>query len=46
MLGFFESFTPKFVRKYGNGAEAAKSSFESFAKDVKNGSFPNKAESY
>ena len=46
MLGFFESFTPKFVRKYGNGAESDKKSFESFAKDIKSGSFPNDAESY
>ena len=46
MLGFFEEFTPKFVRKYGDGARGARTSFESFAKDVKSGSFPSEAESY
>jgi 3-methyl-2-oxobutanoate hydroxymethyltransferase len=46
MLGLFEQFTPKFVRKYMDGATLAKSAFESFAKDVKNSSFPNEAESY
>lgn len=46
MLGFFEEFTPKFVRKYMDGATLAKSAFENFANDVKNGNFPNKNESY
>lgn len=46
MLGFFEEFTPKFVRKYLDGAGLAKSAFEKFANDVKNGDFPNEKESY
>lgn len=46
MLGFFEDFTPKFVRKYMDGAKMAKGAFESFAKDVKDGTFPNESESY
>ncbi len=46
MLGFFEEFTPKFVRKYMEGAALAKSAFEKFANDVKNGDFPNEKESY
>jgi 3-methyl-2-oxobutanoate hydroxymethyltransferase len=46
MLGFFEEFTPKFVRKYMDGAALAKSAFEKFANDVKNGDFPNEKESY
>jgi len=46
MLGFFEEFTPKFVRKYMDGAALAKSAFEKFANDVKSGDFPNEKESY
>ena len=46
MLGFFEEFTPKFVRKYMDGATLAKSAFDQFSKDVKAGAFPKKSESY
>ncbi len=46
MLGFFEEFTPKFVRKYMDGAALAKGAFEKFANDVRSGDFPNKKESY
>ena len=46
MLGFFEEFTPKFVRKYMDGAALAKKAFEGFANDVKSGDFPNEKESY
>lgn len=46
MLGFFEQFTPKFVRKYMDGASLARGAFEKFAKDVRDGSFPTQKESY
>ncbi len=46
MLGFFEEFTPKFVRKYMDGAALAKEAFEKFRADVINGDFPNEKESY
>jgi len=46
MLGFFEEFTPKFVRKYMDGAGLAKKAFEGFSADIKNGLFPSKTESY
>jgi 3-methyl-2-oxobutanoate hydroxymethyltransferase len=46
MLGLFEDFTPKFVRKYLDGAELAKQAFTSFANDVKSGAFPSQKESY
>jgi 3-methyl-2-oxobutanoate hydroxymethyltransferase len=46
MLGLFEEFTPKFVRKYFDGASLAKEVFTAFANDVRNGVFPSQKESY
>lgn len=46
MLGFFEEFKPKFVRRYLDGAKLAKDAIRSYAKDVKARNFPNKDESY
>jgi len=46
MLGFFEEFTPKFVRKYMNGAALTKDALSQFRADVLNGSFPSEKESY
>ncbi len=46
MLGFFEEFTPKFVRKYMDGAGIAKEALQKFKDDVLSGQFPNEKESY
>ncbi|NPA04358.1 MAG: 3-methyl-2-oxobutanoate hydroxymethyltransferase [Epsilonproteobacteria bacterium] len=46
MLGFFEEFKPKFVRRYLEGATLVKEAVAKFSKDVKEGAFPNKEESY
>ena len=46
MLGMFEDFQPKFVRKYANLAKIIRTSFENYTKDVKTGRFPNKEESF
>jgi len=46
MLGFFEDFTPKFVRRYLDGAKLVKEAVENYAKDVQNGDFPSQKESY
>ncbi len=46
MLGMFEDFRPKFVRKYSNLSKIIKSSFHSYLTDVKNNKFPDKSESY
>ncbi|OBV29834.1 3-methyl-2-oxobutanoate hydroxymethyltransferase [Helicobacter sp. CLO-3] len=46
MLGFFNDFTPKFVRKYFDGANAIKDAVRKYASDVKNASFPNDDECY
>ncbi|MDR2080268.1 MAG: 3-methyl-2-oxobutanoate hydroxymethyltransferase [Campylobacteraceae bacterium] len=41
MLGFFEEFKPKFVKRYLNGADLVKEAVEQYAHDVKNGKFPD-----
>lgn len=46
MLGFFEEFKPKFVRRYLNGAEIVKEAVKKYSEDVKNGKFPDKEEIY
>jgi 3-methyl-2-oxobutanoate hydroxymethyltransferase len=40
MLGQFEAFTPKFVKKYANVAEIITNAFKEYADDVKNERFP------
>ncbi|MEY4503853.1 MAG: 3-methyl-2-oxobutanoate hydroxymethyltransferase [Pseudomonadota bacterium] len=46
MLGFFEAFKPKFVRKYLDGAKLTRDALEQYANDVRSGEFPNEKESY
>jgi 3-methyl-2-oxobutanoate hydroxymethyltransferase len=40
LLGQFQSFTPKFVKKYANIAEIATKAFEEYITDVREGKFP------
>jgi 3-methyl-2-oxobutanoate hydroxymethyltransferase len=40
VLGIFETFTPKFVKKYANLAEEMKRAFAEYAKEVRDGTFP------
>jgi len=40
MLGLFEAFTPKFVKKYANVAEIETNAFKEYVEDVKTGRFP------
>jgi len=40
VLGIFEAFTPKFVKKYANLAEQMKRAFAQYAEDVRAGTFP------
>jgi 3-methyl-2-oxobutanoate hydroxymethyltransferase len=46
MLGFFEEFKPKFVRRYLDGATLVKQSIRQYKLDVENQNFPNKNETY
>ena len=40
LLGLFEAFTPKFVKKYANLAEDMKRAFSEYIQDVRAGQFP------
>ena len=46
MLGLFEDFTPKFVKKYLNGATLVKDAVSKYADEVKNKQFPTKEYTY
>lgn len=46
MLGINTEFKPRFLRQYLNLYDQVTVAFQSFIKDVKEGSFPNKEESY
>jgi 3-methyl-2-oxobutanoate hydroxymethyltransferase len=41
MLGMFQTFTPKFVKKYGNVAEVEIKAFSDYIQDVKSRQFPS-----
>jgi len=40
MLGMFQAFTPKFVKKYGNVAEVCINAMKGYVEDVKQSKFP------
>lgn len=46
MLGLFDEFKPRFVRKYADLSREIEQAGEEYARDVKNRSFPNEKESY
>jgi len=46
MLGLFEAFTPKFVKKYLNGATIVKDAINQYANEVKSRKFPTKEYTY
>ena len=46
LLGLFDEFKPKFVRRYNNLAEQIRKNIEDFGNDVRNQSFPGEKESY
>ncbi|MDR1007531.1 MAG: 3-methyl-2-oxobutanoate hydroxymethyltransferase [Campylobacteraceae bacterium] len=41
MLGFFEDFQPKFVKRYLNGADLVRDAVAQYAKEVREGLFPS-----
>jgi 3-methyl-2-oxobutanoate hydroxymethyltransferase len=46
ILGIFQAFTPKFVKKYANLGAEMKKVFEAYIKDVRTGAFPAKEHTY
>ena len=46
LLGAFDTFKPKFARRYANIAEIATQAFSDYAKDVRAGRFPDDEHSY
>ena len=46
MLGFFEEFKPKFVRRYLDGASLVKQSVKQFVSDIEDKKFPSYEETY
>ncbi len=46
MLGLFEEFRPKFVKRYCDGARLVKEAVQRYAQEVKSGQFPDEEHSY
>ena len=46
MLGLFEEFTPKFVKKYIDGASIVKKAVQNYADEVKSREFPQEIHTY
>lgn len=46
LIGAFDSFKPKFAKRYGNIAEVATKAFGEFAAEVRSGTFPDDDHSY
>jgi 3-methyl-2-oxobutanoate hydroxymethyltransferase len=46
VLGIFQAFTPKFVKKYENLGEKTVSAFEQYVQDDRNGLFPKEEHAY
>ncbi|AAC07749.1 3-methyl-2-oxobutanoate hydroxymethyltransferase [Aquifex aeolicus] len=46
IVGLFEDFKPKFVRRYLEGAKLVKEALKNFKIDVEGGNFPSEEESY
>ena len=46
LIGAFDSFKPKFAKRYGNVVDVAVNAFKAYAEDVRSGSFPDADHSY
>ena len=46
LIGAFDTFKPKFAKRYGNIAEVATNAFAAYADDVRAGRFPDDEHSY
>jgi 3-methyl-2-oxobutanoate hydroxymethyltransferase len=40
MVGMYDNFTPKFVKKYANVGEVLTNAFKEYAEEVRAGQFP------
>ncbi len=46
LIGSFDTFKPKFAKRYGNVADVATEAFRAYAEDVRSGAFPDDDHSY
>jgi len=46
VLGIFQAFTPKFVKKYENLGEKTVNAFKQYAQDARSGAFPADEHAY
>lgn len=46
LIGAFDTFKPKFAKRYGNVVEVAVDAFKAFGDEVRNGAFPDADHSY
>lgn len=46
MLGMFSDFTPKFVKRFANTGSIMTEAFKTYIKEVKEGTYPEKAHTY
>lgn len=46
LIGAFDTFKPKFAKRYGNVVDVAVKAFEEFAAEVRSGAFPDADHSY
>jgi 3-methyl-2-oxobutanoate hydroxymethyltransferase len=46
VLGIFQAFTPKFVKKYDNLGDRTVEAFTAYADEAKNGAFPGDEHTY
>ena len=46
ILGLFQAFVPKFVKRYGNMAEEYRTIFKAYIDDVREGVFPGEEHVY
>jgi 3-methyl-2-oxobutanoate hydroxymethyltransferase len=46
VLGIFQAFTPKFVKKYENLGKKTVEAFQQYAQDARNGDFPQEEHAY
>jgi 3-methyl-2-oxobutanoate hydroxymethyltransferase len=46
LIGAFDTFKPKFAKRYGNVVEVAVEAFKAYAADVRSGAFPDDDHTY